>query len=365
MGHGRDTNLQSASPTALARRLGRVENGQLASALDEFLAIKIPIQLGGMSDPFMPIERERSVTLDIIRTLRDFKYPYLISTKSPVVSEEPYLKILASSSVIVRFSVTGINAAMRNAVDRGTPGRETLFLAAQRLTQAGVPTAIRIQPLFPGHESEAEALLMQAAQAGIRHVSIEYLKVPLEADQNFGQAVASALGGRPINAFRTLGAQRFGREYTLPRSYRIPHLLHLRRLAHKLGLTVGLADNDLLHLSDGKSCCNGIDIHLPDINVFEANLTGALNNCKVGENIAFNVPNSSWAPERDVSPYFNSRARLPRTEEGKRTWSQYLVAMWEGSYGVHSPERFLGVQQVGRDADGQHIYVRRETEFDH
>jgi DNA repair photolyase len=54
--------LHEINPSTFNRRLLRVRAGLIASALDEFLAARVPIQLGGLQDPFTPREHHRRVT---------------------------------------------------------------------------------------------------------------------------------------------------------------------------------------------------------------------------------------------------------------------------------------------------------------
>lgn len=362
MGHGRDTALQTASVSALRARLNRVKNLEFRSALDEFLGQKIPLQMGGMSDPFMPIEVQKRASFGLATVLRDFDHPYLVSTKSDLCGTNEYVSLFGESRAMVRFSMTGISDALRSEMDKGTPARARLLKAIESLSQRGVPTAVRIQPIFPGHEETAGRIIDEASAAGAKHVSLEYLKLPLEADREFSNEVSIALGGRPIEVYRMLGALRRGREYTLPSSYRIPHLLDLRKRARRLGMTVGLADNDLLHLGDGKSCCNGIDLHVPNISIFQANLTGVLKSTAPGQLVRFEDVTAFWSPTRDISPYLNSTARLPKNEEGHPSWMDYMRRIWSGQHRSQSPENYLGIV---RHSDGEgHHFERVKTPFD-
>lgn len=365
LGHGRAGRLQRASVDAFEARLTRVEGGEIKSALDEFLEQRIPIQLGGMSDPFMPVEPDALVTAGLMKVLRRYQYPYLISTKGNQISEDSYIEMLSESRVIVRFSITGISTKWRGAVDRGTPERIEVLRAIEKLTERGVVTSLRMQPILPGHEDAAREVISDAASAGARHVSLEYLKVPLEADRSFSDAMTMVLGNRPIGAFRALGAVRRGREYVLPLEYRLPHLLSLRMLARQRGMTVGLADNDLLHLSDGNSCCNGIATHLADVQVFRSNISSVLATSQPGDILGIERLAIEWMPKRDISPYLNSNARLPRSPDGQRGWPEYLQAIWRGDYGVHGPSGYFGIVATGAFDDvGNPLYLREATPFD-
>jgi len=74
----------------------RVKKGVIASALDEFLARCVPIQLGGLQDPFTPREEQFGVTLEILKILKEEEYPTIISTKGSVFLKDRYLDVLAA-----------------------------------------------------------------------------------------------------------------------------------------------------------------------------------------------------------------------------------------------------------------------------
>jgi DNA repair photolyase len=62
--------LTVANPAAFSDRMARVSQGKIQSAFDEFLAARVPIQLGGLQDPFGSIELKHQVTLELLRVLR-------------------------------------------------------------------------------------------------------------------------------------------------------------------------------------------------------------------------------------------------------------------------------------------------------
>src|SRR5262249_43573645 len=69
--------IHEANPLALRKRLDRVAAGVCASALDEFLKVRVPVQLGGLQDPFTPRESIRKISFKLLEVLRDEDYPTL------------------------------------------------------------------------------------------------------------------------------------------------------------------------------------------------------------------------------------------------------------------------------------------------
>src|SRR5581483_852296 len=102
-GFGRTKTLKFANPDALDKRLEDVTRGLCNSAVVDFLRQRIPIQLGGMSDPFSEAERRHGTSLEVMRVLARHKYPYVISTKGTVLGDQDYVNVLLDSNVYVRF----------------------------------------------------------------------------------------------------------------------------------------------------------------------------------------------------------------------------------------------------------------------
>jgi DNA repair photolyase len=119
--------IHEASSQALAKRFERVKAGNLASALDEFLAERVPLQLGGLHDPFTPRESRRGVTRQLLEVLRIYEYPVLISTKGDIVVEPTYLALLKEMNVVVRFSAAGVADKFRASIDRRCSSYEYLL----------------------------------------------------------------------------------------------------------------------------------------------------------------------------------------------------------------------------------------------
>lgn len=364
-GFGRTKQLKLASASALDVRLRRIEQGYSGSALDDFLRERIPIQLGGMSDPFSYSESKKRISLDIIKILAKYKYPYVISTKGVILAEDEYLCILKQSNVYVRFSVTVISSQLRQDIDRNCPELVQLYAAAKTLSNSGIATSFRFQPIFPDHENCSYSIVEAAKQIGVKHISAEYLKVPIDANKMFSPSVKRALGGNPIQKYVKMGAKLIGREYILPVSYRARHLLRLRNHVKKAGMTFGFADNDLLLHSDGKSCCSASDLYLKNIGTFASNIVSIAKNKRVGETISLDDFKNKWFPNHSISPYLNSTSRIRLRNRENPDWPEYFKKIWKGTHSVYHPAFFVGIKKSNsKDRNGNFLYKRILTSFD-
>ncbi len=363
-GFGRERSLQVADENHFRQRFERIDRGIVQSALDEFLERKVPLQFGGMSDPFAPSPTTLAATSRLMTILRERAYPYIVSTKGAAIGDAPFLGLLAESRVYVRFSVTVVRSALRALVDRGCPPLARVAEAARKVAELGVPVSWRLQPILPGHEAVAHDLVSLAASVGVRHISAEYLKVSLSANKRFSGAISVALGGEPIATYRRLGARRSGRGYVLPLSVRLPVLRELRDHVHALGMTFGFADNDLLLHSDGKSCCSAADLYLPEAEPFRANVVNAARSLRVGDEFHLSEVLEHWSPRHRVSPYLNSQARIESDRE-LPDWPEHLARTWRGEGSAYSPAFFLGLERTPQiDRAGNPVFVRVRSALD-
>ena len=363
-GFGRDEKLQLSNPEALKKRMERVSKGIINSALDEFISKRIPFQLGGMSDPFSPIEAKEKRTLQYIRILNEYDYPFIISTKSNMAGTIEYSAALSEANVYVRFSTTVVDEISRSSIDKGCASISQISYAAERLSSLGVPVSFRFQPIIPGHEHNATKLVSVARDSGVRHISAEYLKVPLEANSKFSPELIGLLGGNPVSIYMGLGSKKQGSEYSLPLSYRGRHLIAMNKQSKMSGMTFGFADNELLLHSDGNSCCSASNLYLRDASFFNANIVSLAKKKQLGDKLYFSELAGQWLPEHSLASYLNSKSRLKGIQDEPVKWLSYLRKIWLGEYGQYSPLFFDGISATGEtDHLGMPIYIRGYSDF--
>lgn len=114
---------------------------------------KIPagttVRLGGMTDCFMPIERERQVTLQTLHLLKKYRKPYLIVTKSAMVAEDLYLTALDPSLAHIQISLTIPVNFEAMALETASPPTSRIE-AIECLSRLGFDVSIRVSPLIAG-----------------------------------------------------------------------------------------------------------------------------------------------------------------------------------------------------------------------
>ena len=353
--------LGVAAVSSIRNRLERLTSAPPRSVADEFLAKGQPIHLGGMSDPFQPIEADLGVTLELLKVLAEYRYPVVISTKSNLFKRDEYVEVLKRCRCIVQISLSSTNDSLLAQTDIGTPGPSALLKSIATLRAEGIPVACRIQPLLPMHEADAFDVIAACADIGVQHVAVEHLKLPVEKSWWGISSLSQSLHLDLAKYFTSHGALRVGREWILPVKERLERTIALRDYAHSRGISFGAADNDLLLLSDGKCCCSGVDLVSGFTRFFSHNFTEAARRGIPSNLISIRSLDRVWCPPKSISRHMNSHSRLPMQDGHGAGIRDYIRRNWNGSCNGNSPATFHGVVDSGeQDKDGFKLYTFTE-----
>jgi hypothetical protein len=307
-----------------------------------------------MSDPFMEPEEQHGVTLDVLRVLASYRHPTVISTKGTLYAREDYLATIASGRFVIQASISSLDEQLLARVDLDTPSPADRLEALRKASEVGIPTSCRIQPVLPGRESDVFDVIAAACDVGVRQVSVEHLKVPIEHSWPGTDHLSRALGVDLRADFAAQGATRVGREWMLPLVQRIDRILEYRHAANRVGLKFGAADTDLLLLSDGSCCCSGADLiagfdRFHRYTYTEAARRGIEENEICLTSIAMDQP-----PGESIGQFVNSRSRLP----GGAGVEAYIRANWNGRHNGPSPAALAGISATERrDQNGDLVYA--------
>jgi DNA repair photolyase len=110
---------------------------------------RIPLRIGSMSEPFMWMDLKYGVTKEFLRILNFYRYPNIIFTRSDLAANDEYISLLDSEISCIQFSISGNNDALTTLLEPGAPSVKRRLKAIKRLTDSGIWTTVRINPLFP------------------------------------------------------------------------------------------------------------------------------------------------------------------------------------------------------------------------
>lgn len=138
---------------------------------------RVPLRIGSMSDSFMWMDQKYGVTRELLKILNHYRYPYVVFTRSDLVAHESYLPLIDPKIGSVQFSIAGNNEKLTKLIEPGAPSPSRRFSALKLLAEAGVWTAIRVNPLFPlrpdGYFSNREEVLSRfGSEENIPHLPL-------------------------------------------------------------------------------------------------------------------------------------------------------------------------------------------------
>jgi DNA repair photolyase len=303
----------------------------------ECLQRKMPLHFGGMSDPLLIPESFNYVTLEILKILDEYRYPTLISTKSDIISNEEFAKIiLGKKHFALQISFSTFDDNIASAIEPKTP------LPSRRL--AGVKAAInhsnwvscRLQPYFPSLNIDSVVNLISAA--GFKHLTIEHFKLPFDSKINL-KSLDRAFDIKLSDFFPKGKRIKRGREFEMPFEIRTANIRAFIDSAKKYNILLGIGDNGFQHLSTSHCCC-GID-SLPEFgNWYKYNVTEVVRRAiSDNERIKYELIADEWTPNSNIAWVINSKTRLKDTYNSVKN---HLMMQWTNNKDF-SPSMFYNI----------------------
>lgn len=159
------------------RSLGRDPlkvRGDIAKAL----AMRIPIRFGIRFEDFLPVEKAKGVSLELLKYLRDAQYPLMINTKSDLVGAAPYVRALSENEAKTAVHITMISCDedFLRVIEPGAPTFQKRITAAKHLSEAGVRVVARIEP-YMVFLNDSKDMVMEyfghMREAGVSHLTFD------------------------------------------------------------------------------------------------------------------------------------------------------------------------------------------------
>jgi DNA repair photolyase len=174
------------------------------------------VAIGTNTDPYQPIEREHRVMRSILEVLSEASHPVAIVTKSAnVLRDLDLLAPMAEKGLVkVALSVTTLDRDMARTMEprASTPSRR--LEAIEKLSKAGVPTAVMVAPVVPGvTDHEIETILARAHAFGAREAGYILLRLPLETENLFARWLLENFPDKYRKALALLRSTREGKLY--------------------------------------------------------------------------------------------------------------------------------------------------------
>lgn len=312
----------------------------------EWLRRRVPIHWGGMSDPFQPIEKKYNVSLKILEYVNWYQYPVVISTKGIMCSQEPYLSLLGKSKVMVQTSLVCDNDKFIKVLEPGAYSATERLKSIEKMSNAGIYTAVRIQPVIPNSivEWDMPKFFKRLSDIGVRHVVTEGFKLPAR-NPDCAEAIRQ-IAPEAIELYNSPDIKFEGFEKLLPSYRKWKYVKLARNLCLEYGMTFGAGDNDMRDFGTTISCC-GTD-NLPGFEnqwKYQASNAAFIAKEKPNNIVTLEDLDCYWFGEKEF-PVHNDIIRNKSESDGVKSTPKYCVeTMWERG-GTMSPECMANMHKV-------------------
>jgi DNA repair photolyase len=346
-------------PQRLERKLEAACNGG-SKVLDingELLQRRMPIHLGGVSDPFSSEEVTKR-TLQILSILSKFDYPLIVSSKqtNQIIQDHILTALKKIRYLTLQVSIPIPNDKLSELVEPGAPVFSDRLKGIRLLCNEEFYVVARLQPIIPSLVKQLIKVGIPAViSSGCRHVITECLKLPVEKSGLFTK-LFDLLHWDGLDYYSKKGAIVVGRDRVLPAKVAWENTIGLVELLMKSNMTYGVTDHGLFHFGN-TTCCCGVAGREGFDGIFKANFTNTILEKKSNE-LFFSDVVSNWIPQRPIGRYINSHSRL----RNENTFLSNLRDKWNKPGNVNAPDAYIGVNFTGyRDNNGDCVYEKSEV----
>ncbi len=232
-----------------------------SSQFGSFIALKRPMQWGGLSDQFDEFERRQGVSLELLRFFREIEYPICFSTKAAWwTTDRRYIECFEGFPYFnVKFSIITLDEAKAHKIEKGCPTpRERLDALEAAARFAGGGVTLRLRPYMFGVSDDTYlALIREAWNRGATALSTEFFC--LESRSPGGKETRypemSKVAGFDVQEFyRKYSANRSG-YLRLNRNIKRPVVDKMQALCAELGMRFYVSDAHFKERCANGSCC--------------------------------------------------------------------------------------------------------------
>ena len=196
----------------------------------------IPLHWGGSSDPFQECELIHHKSLDVLKIFNETQYPFIVSTKNPMMLlEEPYYSLMQSCNCVLQVSMA---CSKYDKLETGCPTFEQRLQAVSKLSKVLKRVTIRMRPYFIDCHKQIIEAIPKIAEAGAYSIT-----------------VATYVSKKKIR-----GMTKYGKCYMFDNDTLFPKYSEIKEVCHKHGLKFFCSEEGLEWLGDDLNCCGCGDL---------------------------------------------------------------------------------------------------------
>lgn len=337
----------------LNRTLARAHDSSgTGTVITQMLRRRVPIHFGGMSDPFIPYEATGQKTLDTLKILAKYDYPTIISTKGDLLLDPVYFDLVSSGRFAIQISFSTLDDELSKFLEFNTPGPSARLNMISKLSSICWISA-RLQPMIPGNIEMVKQEIKRLAGAGVKHVSVEFLKIPFIDSKNLLSKISAACDRDIWQYFDQ--KRTSGMEFIVNKDFALDWHSQLQRVAMENNISYSSADTDLLPYDGSDSCCSGTAEIEGFGNYYRYTFPQAIRNAiRSGETeVRHEHLKVEWAPSGSIKHFLNSKTRI----EGQNDIPSFMAHKWNNSNRTIGPLAFHDIHNTNKkDTNGMRIF---------
>lgn len=172
--------------------------------------------LGSNTDPYQPVERERRITRSLLEVLAEHNHPVAIVTKSALVERDiDIIAAMAQKNLArVYLSITTLDKQLARHMEPRAAAPHRRLETLRTLHAAGIPVGVLTAPMIPAlNDTEMEAILEAAVDAGARSAGYVLIRLPLEIKDLFQEWLVEYYPFKAEHVMSLIRQSRDGKEY--------------------------------------------------------------------------------------------------------------------------------------------------------
>lgn len=367
--HYRDMAVRGVNP----KKIAKLFNQELKSQFNAYIDHRMPMQWGGLSDPFDEYEKRYGIGYEILEILKD--YPLCFSTKGTWFLQgnindykDNKLKRIRDYHKLIygnknwnwKISIINYDAVLAGKIERGVPTPDMRLRAIKKLSTMNTGgVTLRLRPFIIGMSSlDYEFLIERAAKAGADAVSTEFFCLEARANEALLKRytmMSEALGFDILDFYKKNSPRQSG-YLRLNWKVKESYIIRMRDISHKLGMRFYVSDAHWKDQCDGGSCCGLSE----SWNYQRGQFTNALF-------IAKNRPDRRVYWSKDMAPHlgmfkdflwrkaenFNTQGTKVRCGRWNQTMFDYIHEIWNSPKNAKSPYRYFKGLLYPEDVDSK------------
>lgn len=209
------------------------------------------ISMSNSSDPYPPIEANLKLTRACLELFLEEGCRVQVITKSALVTRD--VDLLPQLPSVVSFTLTTLKRDLCRKLEPRAPLPERRLRAMRKLSDAGVPVSLRLDPIIPGlNDTEIEQIVKAAAATGAKHVTSSTFKPRPDSWHRARRVFLEAITKLAPLYFER--GKRHHNSWYLPRELRLELMRQVKKACDENGLTFASCREGLRELTTSASC---------------------------------------------------------------------------------------------------------------